>query len=412
MLIRNAHLSVAFAMAITACSAEPGLNQDAEPVASTAEALNKVLPTQKIFGDFDGDGRGDVIIQNVYGSYEYMGLPNGGFTPNAWSNTNFTILNTTYTVGDFDGDGASDFIATTSSGSYLYTGIPYFTKPGGSFIANVWTRADWSIGTVRYTVGNFDGDPKQKDELIVTTAGGSGEYFWTPGPFGTSAFDLGSWNRPDLTLATTTYTVGNFNCDTDTTDDVIISNQFGSYEYTGIPGGEFTGGFTPNVWARTDLPSTSTAFTVGNFNGSPGGDACDDIIITTNRGSFYYLGQKAGGFTPTNWQRTDLPLGLVSFVPGDFNGDGAEDLIITTPGGSYEYAGSTSNQLNPTSWSRTDLTLGNQVFWASDFTGDQKTDLIITNTSGSYEYLGVWPSGFQPNVWVRTDLASPYVRYN
>jgi len=116
-------------------------------------------------------------------------------------------------------------------------------------------------------------------------------------------------------------------------DDLIISNQSGSYEYTG----QFYGTFTQNVWTRADLPyrppggGPSTLFTMGDFNG----DEVDDLIISTPQGSFEYVGQDWGGFVATSWQRTDLPYTNdyshnIGYTPGYFTGDKYEDVMLTT----------------------------------------------------------------------------------
>ena len=50
----------------------------------------------------------------------------------------------------------------------------------------------------------------------------------------------------------------------------------------------------------------------GDFNG----DGLDDLIIVTAGGSYEYLGLAGGGFTKNVWVRTDLTLGNVAYVPG------------------------------------------------------------------------------------------------
>ena len=47
-------------------------------------------------------------------------------------------------------------------------------------------------------------------------------------------------------------------------------------------------------------------------------------------GSYQYTGRATGGFTPNVWVRTDLPLNAVEYTSTDFNGDSNADLIITT----------------------------------------------------------------------------------
>jgi hypothetical protein len=92
----------------------------------------------------------------------------------------------------------------------------------------------------------------------------------------------------------------------------------------------------------------------GDFDG----DKCSDLIISTASGSYEYLGKSGGGFTADVWVRTDLPRGSVSYVPSDFTGDFRTDLIISTASGSYEYLGKSGGGFTADAWVRTDLPSG------------------------------------------------------
>ena len=205
------------------------------------------------------------------------------------------------------------------------------------------------------------------------------------------------------------------------TSDLLITTAGGTYEYFGTQSYVYGGGFTHNdsVW---DEPSwtmsfgTPYEFVPGDFNG----DGFTDFIMYNSTGSYEYLSQGPGnGFAPTPWQRTDLPYGNVSYTPGDFNGDGVTDLIITTAGGSYEYLGvlgATTPAIGgfqANVWQSPNFTLGSVIFTAGDFNGDGSSDLIITNASGSSEYLGTHGSGgiTLSSAFVRPDLVLGDVGY-
>jgi hypothetical protein len=346
--------------------------------------------TQRIKGDFNGDGIEDIIIVNASGSYEYTGLASGGFTPNVWVRNDLTVGNTTYIPGDFNGDGITDIIIMNASGSYEYTGLA-----SGGFTPNVWVRNDLTIGNTSYIPGDFNGD-RVTDVIIVNS---SGSYEYTG--LASGGFTPNVWVRNDLIIGDTSYTPGDFNGDG--IEDIMIMNNSGSYEYTGLA----SGGFTPNVWVRNDLTLGNTSYTTGDFNG----DGATDLIIMNSSGSYEYTGLAGGGFTWNVWVRNDLTLGSTSYTTGDFNGDGITDLIIVNSSGSYEYTGLAGGGFTWNVWVRNDLTLTVASYFRGDFNGDGIADLIILTAGGSYEYTGLGGGGFTPNVWVRGDLPLQSVAY-
>jgi hypothetical protein len=86
-------------------------------------------------GDFNGDGKSDVIISNASGTYWYYSTGTGTWN-NAYSRTDLPWHDHLFTPADFDGDGKSDMIIWNSSGSYWY----YSTGTGTW--NNAYTRTD------------------------------------------------------------------------------------------------------------------------------------------------------------------------------------------------------------------------------------------------------------------------------
>ena len=129
-------------------------------VANDANALVNV-PTNWLVagtGDFNGDGRADILWRSVTGELSnWLGQPNGGFVvndANAFSNAAPTSWHVAG-VGDFNGDGRDD-ILWRSDGGQLSN---WLGQVNGGFVindANAMTSvpADWQVAGI----GDYNGD--------------------------------------------------------------------------------------------------------------------------------------------------------------------------------------------------------------------------------------------------------------
>jgi len=131
-------------------------------------------------GDFNGDGRSDILWRRDDGAFtNWLGQPNGGFVSNdahAWAviPTNWQVVGT----GDFNGDGKDDILWRRNDGAFT----AWLAKDGGGFVsndANAWAMisTDWHVvGT-----GDYNGDGKddvlwRRDDGALTN--------WLAGPNG------------------------------------------------------------------------------------------------------------------------------------------------------------------------------------------------------------------------------------
>ena len=121
-------------------------------------------------GDFNGDGRNDVLLRNDNGTInEWLGLPDGSFASNL-ANVNIALDNAWHVVGtgDFNGDGRSDVLLRNDNG----TVNEWLGLSDGSFASNLSrvnyaSTTDWHI----VGVGDFNGDAI--DDLIWQNNDGS-----------------------------------------------------------------------------------------------------------------------------------------------------------------------------------------------------------------------------------------------
>nr|NCR28572.1 hypothetical protein [Microcystis aeruginosa LE13-04] len=70
-------------------------------------------------GDFNGDGKTDLIVVNSTNDYN-VSLSNGnGFTTSLWQNHEGVLSNSQWQLGDFNGDGKSDLIFANPNNDYF-----------------------------------------------------------------------------------------------------------------------------------------------------------------------------------------------------------------------------------------------------------------------------------------------------
>jgi hypothetical protein len=353
---------------------------------------------QRISGDFNGDGVGDLIVVTASGSSEYIGLAGGGFAPNVWVRNDLTLGSVNYITGNFNGDSATDLIIVTANGSSEYTGLE-----SGGFTPDVWVRNDLTLGTVDYTTGDFNSD--NKTDLVIVTAAGSFEYTGLEG----GGFTPDVWVRNDLSLGNVSFVPGYFNHDS--AMDLLVVTATGTYKYVGYGGGliqeyvEVDYRVLP-LGPYFTTPLGSVRFIPGDFSG----DGRTDLIMVTAEGSHELVGGSIG-FGAGGWTRTDLTLGAVDYVPGDFNGDDITDLLIVTAGGSHQYTGRPGGGFNPNVWVRGDLKLGDVSYFKGEFSGDAYVDLGVVTANGTSEFTGRANGGFTSDVWVQSDLRLRAVDY-
>lgn len=273
--------------------------------------------------DFNIDGRSDVVFRDNSGDVRFLlGTNAGGFTEGAtlfW-NPASTIVGT----GDFNGDGRADLLL---SGGYSDT--------NGSLLISVLNthsagfQPDWEAASIvpsGWTVagtGDFNGDGKT-DVLLRHADGRVTDWLATApnativdvpdAPFASNAnfnFNPGT----DWHIAGT----GDFNGDG--RDDILWRNDSGTVvDLLGQANGSFISNANFNLNPGLDWHVVGT----GDFNG----DGRDDILWRSDNGTVVdLLGQANGSFVGN--VNLNLNPGLDWHVAGtgDYNGDGFDDIL-------------------------------------------------------------------------------------
>jgi Ca2+-binding RTX toxin-like protein len=268
-------------------------------------------------GDFNGDGKDDLIWRRGDGAFtEWLGQPNGGFASNdanAW-----TALPTSWRVvgsGDFNGDGRDDLIWRNDRGVFT----SWLGHANGGFVsndANAW-RSDIPVTWQVAGTGDFNGD--NRDDVLWRREDGAFTEWLGQANGGFTSNDANAWNS----VPTNWHIVGIGDFNDDNRDDVIWRRDDGAFTNWL---GQASGGFVSNdadAW-RSDIPIDWQVAGTGDFNG----DGRADILWRRDDGAFTdWLGQASGGFTSNDanaW--TVLPTSWKIVATGDFNGDGRDDI--------------------------------------------------------------------------------------
>jgi hypothetical protein len=341
--------------AVTAASATVTIDAD----------LARYTKIQFSAGDFNGDGRPDMISREADGSLLLLpGLGGNKLGTAVQIGTGWNIFNMVLGNGDFDGDGKADLIARASDGSlWLYPG-----NGTGGFLARRQIGSGWGGFTRILAPGDFNGD--KLADLLSTRADGT---LWLYPGNGTGGFlaarQIGSgWQGFTAITAAGGLTTG---------PGLLARSSTGTvYLYPG----NGTGGFLPRQTLATGWASTEL---IGGQDFTS--DGLTDVLSASTSGAITaYAGNGVGGFAT----KLKIGTGWAGFSQvweaGDYDGDGKPDILARTPQGALRlYSGNGSGGFRTSRQIGSGWQVFDQVVSAGNFNGAGGPDLLARKPDGS-----------------------------
>ena len=342
-----------------------------------------MLTDQVLIGDFNGDGRPDILAVNGASPSISVLLSNNTGTLGTPLNFRTPTVNGAL-AADVNGDGKTDVLLSLSNG----VGV-LFAQSGGTFHAakslemfSVLVAPPSAPVDVNHDgvpdilmITNLDSDYRDGDFVqgvvpVLSSKGVALSVFGT-GPAYTDIYSIGA---------------GNFNKDGNV-DIAIIRDLFGGPpKNLEVDLNDGHGNFAP---VTNNPPAVdATIFAVGDFND----DGLSDVALLVGNNVQVELGKGGNTFSsPAGYAVGDNP---VAITVRDVNGDGKQDLIVVNKGG--DSVSVLLGKGNGTFQTQKVFQVGTSpaAIALADFNRDGKLDIAVANKNNVSVLLGTGTGSF------------------
>ncbi|CAF4309273.1 unnamed protein product [Rotaria socialis] len=327
-------------------------------------------PYSVAVGDFNSDGRLDISVANsgTDNVGVLLGYGDGTFADQTTYSTGDYSGPSAVAVGDFNSDGRLDIVVanfgTNNVGVLLGYGDGTFADQ------TTYTTGDYS-GPSAVAVGDFNSDGR----LDITIANSGTNNVGVLLGYGDGTFAVQNTYSTDTGSGPIGIAVGDFN--NDKRLDIAVTNYRANN--IGVLLGRSNGTFASQLKYSTGISSGPGSLFVGDFNNDSQLDIAVANYGTNNVGVL--LGFADGTFAEQNTYSTGNGSFSYCITVGDFNNDSRLDIAVVNAGTNnvgvllgYGY-GNFSSQMIYTTGDRSypvSLTIG-------DFNNDSKQDIVVAN---------------------------------
>jgi len=329
-------------------------------------------------GDFNGDGRSDIMYLDSAGPVVMLSNGATGFSKSYWGGA-IPDSHVYSRLGDFNGDGKTDYYYWYDEGSYE---VMNMALSNGSTFVNSWyynTYYDSNMFYEGHHVGDVNGDGMSDLILVkhnntnntyriyVMLSNGSGfegPYLWSDGnsfpPFPKAVADFNGDGKSDL-ISFMTDTAG---------ASIYINYSTGTGFIASAPVPTSQSHIIGYDWWR-----------IGDFNG----DGKSDLSFLMTTGYYVMISNGTTLEPPVKWQDYVYVPCPYALTATDVNGDGKSDYIYHGTDNNWKVMLSNGSGFKyPDDWVTTvDWSYLLRCFFA-DFTGDGQIDILDFNTVGTY----------------------------
>ena len=279
-------------------------------------------PHLRSLGDFNGDGRDDVLLRHADGRWHYYPMDGyrvlaGDGAANLTRDLAWRIAG----IGDFDGDGKDDVLLRHEDGRWYFYPMDGRTVLAGRGTANLRSNLAWQVAGI----GDFDGDGK--DDVLLRHEEGRWHYYRMNG-----RRPLAGSGAATITaaLAWSIAGVGDFNGDG--RDDVLLRHEDGRWYFYPMNGRTSMAGRGTIPRMTADLAWQVTG--IGDFDG----DGRDDVLLRHEDGRWYFYPLNGRAVRPGSGEGhliSDTTRTVAGI--GDMNGDGRADILVRRDDGGWHY---------------------------------------------------------------------------
>ena len=268
-------------------------------------------------GDFNGDGKDDVLLRHENGRWFYYPMDGRSHITDQRGYADLTRnLDWQFAgIGDLNGDGKDDVLVRHTDGRWFYypmDGRYHITGERG--LAGLTRNLDWHVAGI----GDLNGDGK--DDVLLRNKNGRWYYY----PMNGRRFLADERGYADLTRDLDWQVAGMGDLNGDGKDDVLLRHTDGRWDYYPMDGRNpiadqrGLAGLTRNLdWQVAGI---------GDLNG----DGKDDVLLRHTDSRWYYYPMDGRRFLTDARGYAGLTRNLDWQVAGigDLNGDGRDDVLL------------------------------------------------------------------------------------